>query len=307
MEPIRSSPRNELIAVASRQSARAQAYAQEWSIAKSYGTYQELLDDPKIEVIYNSLPNGLHAVWTVRAVEAGKHVLCEKPLAISLSEVDRIIEASRRTERVVAEAFMYRHHPQTILVKDMIGRGAIGEIRLIKGAFTFSLARPADVRLDKNLGGGCLWDVGCYPISYMRYILDRSPAEVFGWQITGDHGVDEVFSGQMRFDGGVLAQFDCSFRSPFRASMEIVGSMGILSITDPFKPDFGNSIRLESESGIEIIPVPDQSLYLGEVEDLADAILNKTPPRISLAESRANVYTILALLESARIGIPVSL
>ena len=312
IEPLNSSERNSLLAVGGRSRQRAEEFAQKWNIPRAYGTYQDLLDDPDIDVIYNSLPNSLHAEWTVKAVRAGKHVLCEKPLAVSLSEVDEIADASQKSGRFVAEAFMYRHHPQTILAKELIDRGEVGEVRLVKGAFTFNLTKQGDIRLNKSLGGGCLWDVGCYPVSFTRFILGREPAEVFGWQITGDSGVDEAFTGQMRFDsdppytnGTVLAQFDSGFRSRFRASMEIVGSEGTLLISDPFKPDFGAKLILERESGIESILVPDQGLYFGEVEDMANAVLINAPPRISLADSRANVRVILALLESARVDATV--
>jgi len=300
--PLASSPRNELLAVASRSIERARAYALEWNIPRAYGSYEELLEDPNIDVVYISLPNGLHASWTIRAVNAGKHVLCEKPLAIRVSEVDAIIEARDRTGRVVAEAFMYRHHPQTDLVKEILDRGEIGNVHLIRGSFAFYLSRSSDVRLDASLGGGSLWDVGCYPVNFTRFLLGREPDEVFGWQVTGSSGVDVVFAGQMRFVGDVLAQFDCGFRSPFRASLELVGSKGVISLPNPFKPMFGDTIHLFREAGLELITVPAQELYAGEVEDMADAILESRSPRISLEDSRANISVLVALLESARTG-----
>jgi predicted dehydrogenase len=302
IEPIRISPRNELLAVASRSRAKVEDYAEEWDIPRAYGSYDSLLEDEEVDVIYISLPNSQHAHWTIRALEAGKHVLCEKPLAIDIREADEIIESGYRTGRIAAEAFMYRHHPQTFLVKELVERGEIGEVRVINSAFTFNLTKPGDVRLDKSLGGGCLWDVGCYPVNFSRYLAGSEPKEVFGWQILGESGVDEVFSGQMRFDNGIIAQFDCGFRSPFRAYLEIVGSKGSLFVSNPFKPEFGEKILLKTELKEEIIPAPDRKLYIGEVEDIADTVLNGQTQRISLEDSRANTVALLALLESASKG-----
>jgi predicted dehydrogenase len=255
-------------------------------------------------VVYNSLPNSLHTEWTVKALQAGKHVLCEKPLATTLEEVDAMREAAQSSGCYLTEAFMYRHHPQTLKVKQMIDEGAIGKVRLIKGDFTFNIKSEDDVRLIPELGGGSIWDVGCYPISYTRYILGSEPDEVFGWQVTGNSGVDEVFSGQMRFSGGELAQFDSGFRSPYRSRIEIVGSEGALLVPHPFNPGLEVAVKLWDGNDWKVIEMPDQELYLGEVEDLADAVLLGKTPRISLEDSRGNVNTILALLRSAKSGQP---
>ena len=305
--PLRASKRNHLLAVASRTQESADRYAREWKIPRAHGSYQALLTDPEIDVIYNSLPNHLHAEWTIKAVEAGKHVLCEKPLALSVAEVDAIQEAARKQGCVVAEAFMYRHHPQTIKVQEMIMSGSLGNLKLIRGSFSYVLSREADVRLDPAMGGGSIWDVGCYPISYTRTVVGETPLEVFGWQVTGPTGIDETFVGQMRFDHEVLSQFDCSFVIPFHVFMEIVGSEGTLNIPNPFKPGVDEKIYLTSGDKTETIKIKGQELYIGEVEDMADAILLGHPPRISLDDSRANVAAIFALLESARAGKSVKL
>ncbi len=305
--PLRASKRNHLLAVASRTQESADRYAREWKIPRAHGSYEALLADPEIDVIYNSLPNHLHAEWTIKAVEAGKHVLCEKPLALSVNEVDAMQEAARKHGRVVAEAFMYRHHPQTLKVQEMVKNGSLGNLKLIRGSFSFVLAREGDVRLDPAMGGGSIWDVGCYPISYTRTVAGENPLEVFGWQVTGLTGIDETFVGQMRFNHEVHAQFDCSFAIPFHAFMEIVGSEGMLKIPNPFKPDVDEKIFLTRGDKTETIRVKGQELYIGEVEDMADAILLDNAPRISLDDSRANVAAIFALLESARVGKPVSL
>jgi predicted dehydrogenase len=300
--PLRASKRNRLLAVASRSQEHAEAYAREKKISRAHGSYEALLADPEIDVIYNPLPNHLHAEWTIKAVEAGKHVLCEKPLALSVQEVDAIRAAARTHGRLVAEAFMYRHHPQTLKVQELVKNGSFGTVKLIRGSFSFMLTRQGDVRLDPAMGGGSIWDVGCYPISYARSALGQNPLEVFGQQVTGPTGIDETFAGQMRFANDVLMQFDCSFVIPFHAFMEIVGSEGNLNIPSPFKPGENEKIYLTRNGKTETIRVKGQELYIGEVEDMADAILLGKEPRISLEDSRANVQTITSLLESARTG-----
>ena len=304
--PLRASKRNKLTAVASRSQETADAYAREKKIPHAYGSYDALLADPDIDVIYNPLPNHLHAEWTIKAVEAGKHVLCEKPLALSLDEVDAMQAAARKHGRVVAEAFMYRHHPQTLKVQEMVKDGSLGTVKLIHGSFSFVLSHEGDVRLNPEWGGGSIWDVGCYPISYARSALGQNPLEVYGQQVTGPTGIDETFVGQMRFANDVHAQFDCSFVIPFHAFMEIVGSEATLNIPNPFKPNENEKIYLTRDGKTEAIKIKGQELYIGEVEDMADAILLGKEPRVSLEDSRANVMTITSLLESARTNKPVS-
>lgn len=298
--PLRASKRNQLMAVGSRTQESADRYAREWKITRTFGSYEALLADPEIDVIYNPLPNHLHAEWTIKAVEAGKHVLCEKPLALTAEEVDAIQEAARKHRRVVAEAFMYRHHPQTLKVQELVRNGSLGDLKLIRGSYTYMLSRQGDVRLDPAMGGGSIWDVGCYPISYARSVIGAEPLEVFGWQVIGPTGIDETFVGQMRFDHNVYVQFDSSFVTPLHAFMEVVGSEGTLNIPKPFKPGTDDKIYLTREDKTETIKIKGQELYLGEVEDIADAILLGREPRISLEDSRANVAVISALLESAR-------
>jgi len=304
--PLGVSKRNHLLAVGSRTQESADKYAHEWKIPRAHGSYEAVLADPEIDVIYNSLPNHLHAAWTIKAVEAGKHVLCEKPIALSVDEVDAIKSAARKHGRVVAEAFMYRHHPQTLKVQELAKSGSLGILKLIRGSFSFALGREGDVRLDPARGGGSIWDIGCYPISYARMVVGANPLEVFGWQVTGPTGIDETFIGQMRFDGDVNAQFDCSFAMPLHSFMEIVGSEGTLIIPMPFKPGVNEKIFLTRGDGTETIKIKGRELYIGEVEDMADAILLGHEPRISLDDSRANIAVISALLESARSGKSVS-
>jgi predicted dehydrogenase len=305
--PLQVSKRNKLLAVGSRSQETADAYAKEKKVERAYGSYEALLADPDIDVIYNPLPNHLHAEWTIKAVEAGKHVLCEKPLALNVNEVDSIKAAAHKQGRIVAEAFMYRHHPQTLKALEIVKSGSIGTLKLIRGSFSFILTNQKDVRLNPEWGGGSIWDVGCYPISYARTVVGEGPLEVFGWQVTGPTGIDETFVGQMRFREDVQMQFDSSFVIPFHAFMEIVGSEGTLNIPRPFKPGVNEKVYLTRGDKTETITVKGQELYIGEVEDMADAILLGRDSLVSLDDSRANVAVISALLESARLGMPVKL
>jgi xylose dehydrogenase (NAD/NADP) len=300
--PLQASPRNRVVAVASRRRDAAEAFAREWNLERAHGGYEALLSDPEIDVVYNPLPNSLHAEWTIRAVRAGKHVLCEKPLALSTADVDAIDAAASEAGKVVSEAFMYRHHPQTPRVKDLVQSGAIGRLLFVRGSFSFTLTREEDARLDPALGGGSLWDVGCYPLSYARFVVGAEPLEVFGRQRTGPTGIDDTFVAQLRFPGDVLAQFDCSFRAPFRTEMEIVGTEGTLRVPAPFKPGPDSALVVRRGDETQTLPTGDPDLYIHEVEDMADAVLEGKTPRVTLADSRGNTAAIVALLESARKG-----
>lgn len=306
IKPLTSSKRTHLLAVASRDISSAEAYARKWKIPRAHGSYEALLADPEIDVIYNSLPNHLHTEWTIKALKAGKHVLCEKPIALTIPDVDAMIAASKETGKILMEAFMYRHHPQTLKVKEIVESGVLGKLQFIRGSFTYNLEHVGDIRSKAETGGGSIWDVGCYPIGYARCVVGAEPFEVFGWQVMGAGGVDDTFIGQMRFPDDVHMQFDSGLKSASRSHIEIVGTQGALNIPNPYKPNYKDKIELQRGSRIEVIKIKGQELYLGEVDDMCDAILSGKAPRISLADSRANVSVLLALLESARLGKPVA-
>lgn len=305
--PLHASKRNRLLAVGSRSQDKADAYAKEWKIERAYGSYETLLADPDIDVIYNPLPNHLHAEWTIKAMQAGKHVLCEKPMALTLEEVDSMISAAQKYERVLAEAFMYRTHPQTAKVLEILARGDVGRIRIVRGSYTYSMSTTDDIRLIPEMGGGALWDIGCYPLSYARLVLGTEPLEVFGQQILGSTGVDETFVAQMHFPDDVFVQIDCSFRIPYHTFMEVIGDKGTLNIPHPYNPEASENLYLSLDKKTRSIPVKGPGTYISEVEDMADAVLLGKPARMSLADSRAETAATLALFESARSGKPVSL
>ena len=305
--PLTLSKRNKLVAVASRSQEKADAYAREKKIKRAYGSYAALLADPEIDVIYNPLPNHLHAEWTIKALQAGKHVLCEKPLALSLAEVDAMAAAAAQYKRTLAEAFAYRAHPHMRKIKEILASGQLGKVKMVHGSFTFVMTTQDDIRWDPAMGGGALWDIGCYPLSFTRWVLGAEPLEVYGWQDTSPSGVDELFAGQLRFPGDIYFQLDCSFKIPSHVFMEIVGDQGTLSIPQPFNTESKKTMYLTRDGQISTIVVKGPDPYLAEVENLADAILLDKPPAVSLADSRSNTAAILALLESAKTGKPVTL
>ena len=304
---IRASARSEVTTVASRTKERGEAYAAEWQIGRVVTPYDALIADPGIDVVYIGLPNSLHVEWTIRALDAGKHVLCEKPLALSVADVDAIAAASARARRAATEAFMYRHHPLTHAVQELVASGRLGAIRGYKGAFTFPLTRENDVRLDPALGGGSLWDVGCYPVSYTCLLAGARPDEVFGWQQTSATGVDLEFAGMMRFADGSVAQFDSGFAGPFRAEMEIIGRDATLRVMRPFRTDAMSELQLTRGDATEIVPFPHEPPFAGEIADMEAAALDGRAPRVSLQESRRTVATIAALYSSAARGVPMRL
>jgi xylose dehydrogenase (NAD/NADP) len=305
--PLQLSKRNKLLAVASRSQEKADTYARLHKIKHAYGSYEALLADPEIDVIYNPLPNHLHAEWTIKAVEAGKHVLCEKPLALSLDEVDAMAAAAEKHGRIVTEAFAYRAHPHMLKVKEILKGGKLGKVKMVHGSFTFVMTSQADIRWDPQMGGGGLWDIGCYPLSFTRSVLGTEPLEVFGWQITSPTGVDELFAAQLRFPGDIYVQLDCSFKIPSHVFMEIVGEEGTLNIPLPFNTGARKTLYLTRVGKTSTVVVKGPDPYIAEVENLADAILLGKPPAVSLADSRLNTAAILALLESAKTGKPITL
>jgi xylose dehydrogenase (NAD/NADP) len=303
---IRAAERAELVAVASRDRARGETYAAEWEIPRVHGSYEALLEDPELDAIYISLPNSLHAEWTVRASLAGKHVLCEKPLAISLAEVDRIMTAAQEAGVVVIEAVMYLHHPLLHTMRQLVQDGAVGQVTLLRGTLSFFLGRPNDVRWIPELGGGSLWDVGSYPVSFCRWIAGE-PEQVFGWQTLGESGVDAAFAGLLRYGSGALGVFDCGFRHENRSEAEVIGTKGMLVLEQPYPMGPNTRLMLRRNGKQETIARAEVDPYQCEVEALTAAVLDGKPVPVPLTSSRANVATLLALYESARRGEPVSL
>ena len=305
---IRASQRCELSAIASRDQARSLAFAAEWNIPRSYDSYEDLLGDPTIDVIYNPLPNHLHAEWTIKAAQAGKHVLCEKPIALTVSDVDSIAAAAAQANVTVVEAFMYRHHPMTLKVRELVETGSLGEVLYVRGTFSFLLNRPHDIRWQPESGGGSIWDIGCYPVSYALMVMGDAPTEVYGTQVIGESGVDVHFSGQLRFRNDRLAQVQSSFLLPFHTGIEIRGTRGTIQIPTPFNPKEEQiSFTLITGDVSQEFSFQYPYLYQGEFDNLADVILDHAQARLPLSESRKIIATLVALATSARQNRPITL
>ncbi|MBC7810834.1 MAG: Gfo/Idh/MocA family oxidoreductase [Burkholderiales bacterium] len=311
---LRETERAELVGVASRSQSKADEYARARNIPRAYGSYEAMLADPDIDAVYISLPNGFHEEWAVKTADAGKHVLCEKPLALTVDEVNSMMQAARRNNVVIQEAAMYRFDPQTAKVQELIDSGAIGQIRTIQSFFGFTLKNAGDVRLDPAIGGGSLWDLGSYQVSFSRLALKANPLEVSAWQTTIEQGVDLTFCGQMRFAVGAVSQFVCSFQSVPHWEMDFIGTTGRINLDIPWKQrGEPSNVRLyqEGTSGtsafgdnatglVDTFTFEGGKAYHHQVDAMAASILDGATPVVSVDESRGNIATLVALYTSAR-------
>ena len=295
-----ASDKIDLVAVASRDQAQADEYAKEWEIPRAFGTYDALLADPEIEAVYISLPNTLHCEWSIRALEAGKHVLCEKPLSRHPDEVTAAFDTADRTGLYLSEAFMYRHNPQTKRLQQLVADGAIGELRLIRSVFSYSLYDHDNIRLRTDLEGGALMDVGCYNVSGSR-LLGGEPVHVFGEAWFGPSGTDWVFTASLRFPDNVLAIFHCGTALPNQDELEAIGSEGSLFLDDPWHCT-SPTLELRRENGVERIDVEREDSYRLELENVSDAIRGEGELLLGRDDAMGQAYTLEALHESAMSG-----
>lgn len=312
--PLNVSPRSELRAVASRDQAKAQAYAAEKGIPVAHGSYEALLADPEIDAVYISLPNSLHCEWAIAAAEAGKHILVEKPIAISLDEFDRMAAAAAANNVTMTEAFMYLHHPQTRRALELIGEGKLGQVQTVHSWFHFYLPpeNSSNIRLNAGLSGGSLWDVGVYPNSMAITMTGaRAPEAVFASQIIGESGVDVAMRGELHFANHVVGQISSGFRTPFREGTWVVGDAGILHLQEPWKPGLSgrDSVMLltDRDGKVTEITTPMIDPYLCEVQAMEACILDGAAPVVPLAHSRIFLQSVMALYASAASGASVRL
>jgi xylose dehydrogenase (NAD/NADP) len=277
----------EIVAVGSRDAERARGYADEHGIARAHGSYEDLLADPEVDVIYNPLPNSMHVPWSIRALEAGKHVLCEKPLTRRAVDAEAAFTAAEANDRLLVEAFMWRHHPQAERLRELIDTGAIGEVR----------DDPTDLRMQAGLDGGALMDIGCYCLSGARLVAGSEPEVVRAEQVIGGDGVDVAFAATLRFAGDVLAVFDCGFRGPREHWLEVSGSEGTLRLADPWH---GREPVIEHDH--KRIECERADPYALELEDLAAAVAGERAPRLGREDALGQARAIEALYESASDG-----
>lgn len=295
----------EIIAIASRTS-KVHAIAEELQIPKAYESYEELLDDPEIDAVYIPLPNHLHKEWVIRSAQKGKHILCEKPIALTELEADEMFAACKEAGVKLMEAFMYQLHPQHARAKEIIASGEIGEIKLMKSSHSFYLEnRSTDIRMDAAMGGGSIYDVGCYAIQAIRHLTDAEPVEV---QAEGDidpsTGIDLTGIVRMKMSNGVHALFDCSFDMASRNDYELIGTEGSLKVPFAFRPDLNGHIGtvLVHKSGVTREERILGDSYRLEIEQFSNAILTDTDPAITADSTLKNMRTINACYRSLETG-----
>jgi D-xylose 1-dehydrogenase (NADP+, D-xylono-1,5-lactone-forming) len=297
-----------ITAVGSRDLARARAWADERAIEHAYGSYEELLASDEVDAVYIGLPNSMHVEWSLHALQAGKHVLSEKPLTRHPAEVERAFDAADRAGRVLMEAFMWRFHPQTEEVVRLVRDGSIGDLRLIRAAFGFNLPWLENVRWDTSLEGGALMDVGCYCVSAARLIAGTEPERVSGEQVLGgDGGVDARFTGLLRFPGDVLASIDCGMDVHRRNQLEIVGSDGTIFVPSPWQTPLGARIELTRDGEPEVLEPESVDPYTRELEEFGRAAAGGDAPRLGREDALGQARTIEALYRAAESGAAVTL
>jgi len=306
---IQRSANSELYAIASREAAKLAEARARFNPAKTYHGYEELLRDPEIDAVYIPLPNALHCEWTLKAAEHGKHVLCEKPLALSAAESQRMIAACAAHGVTLMEAFMYRYTDRTRQVLAVLRNGVLGEIKFVSSTSRFLLANPASIKLKPELGGGALYDVGCYPVNFIGLVVDEmlggqpgasanSLPQSVAVECVKIGGIDVIFSALLKYPSGLIASLNCGFNAQRRLFSEIVGTKGILEIPDTFLDNAG-VLTLTTGDDRREISVALSDRYRLEVEDFADALRQNRPPQFTLAETQRNLAVMDQLLAAA--------
>ncbi|HCI85718.1 MAG TPA: hypothetical protein DHV68_02610 [Dehalococcoidia bacterium] len=306
------SKNSEIVSISSRTAARAEEAAKEHGIARWYGSYEEQLADADVDAIVNSLPNGMHAEWTIKAAEAGKHILCEKPLAVSAEECQRMIDAANVNNVVLVEAFTHRWNPHLRMARTLIAEGEIGEVQTTDSALCFNIAEPeGNVRFSQELAGGALWDAGCYAVYATRFVMSAEPVEVIGMSHdSGNWGIDTTFSGVMKFANGAISNITTNMEQPFRCFITIDGSKGRIEIPGMFE-DSGPIIikRGDGRNGerSETIATPAPYRFVVQFDEFSECVLTGKKPEFPAADGLRNTAVIEALYKSAETGSPVSL
>lgn len=301
----RKSDRVHVAAVASREPERAESYARANGIEHAFGSYDELLADPGLDAVYISVPNDLHIEWTLRALEAGKHVLCEKPLTTDAAAADEAFALAQRNGVLLMEGFMWRHHPVAVRARELLAAGAIGELRLIRAAFSFPADPVADARLLGGPEGGSLLDVGCYCVHAARFFAGE-PESVLGEAVVNEAGQDLRFLATLRLPNGVVCQFDSALDLPVREELELVGEGGHMILRDPWH-GLAPGIEVRRDDSVELVPIAAEDSYQLELENLDAAIAGETEPLLDRADAVGQAQVLAALRRSARERRPVEL
>jgi predicted dehydrogenase len=291
---------SEITAIASRDLDNAKQAARELGIPRAYGSYAELLADPQIDAIYNPLPNHLHVPWSIRAAEAGKHVLCEKPIGLSSAEARELLAARDRCRVKIGEAFMARTHPQWLRAKELARNGSIGDLRVVNGFFSYMNRDPSNVRNREDWGGGALMDIGCYPITLSRMLFEEEPLRVLGSiERDPDFHIDRLTSAILEFPSGRCV-FTCSTQLAAYQTMQMFGTSGRITVEIPFNAPPDRPTKLFVDDRVEEIPTCDQYTIQGDL--FSRAILEDSPVPVSIEDAVKNMETIEAIFRSAKTG-----
>jgi len=299
---LKRAARSELVACGGRDPERTCRFAASWGVGEAEPCCESVLDRSDIDAVYIPLPNSLHREWAVRAARAGKHILCEKPLGVSAAEAEEMAAAAAENGVVLMEAMAYRCHPQFFRLRELLREGAIGRIRLIRAWFRFTLPEGDNIRWSPQLGGGVLYDVGCYPVNFALAVAGEIPETVSCVRKSGPTGVDILTAGRLEFPSGTVAQFDCSFVLPYGVGAEVVGEGGVIRLHQPWQPDTdgkGSGLVLVAPDDSEtLIATPPADPYLGEIEAIETVVLDGISPPYPVEESLATARVLEALASS---------
>ncbi len=301
IKPARETPNVMVTTIAARDRGKARAFAGKHAIAVVHGSYDELLADPEIDAVYNPLPNSLHCKWTVRALEAGKHVLCEKPIAANAEEAKRMAEAATRSGRVLAEAFHWRYHPLAARIKEIVNSGELGQVRHIEATFYIPLLKKGDIRYRYELGGGATMDTGCYTINIVRWLAGAEPDVVGAHARKSSPDVDRWMHADLRFADGRTGAINCSLicTTLLKAQAKVIGDGGEMTVTNPIAPHFYHRLRVNTGGGTRVEKIPGDATYTYQLRAFADWVRGGPPMSSDAQDAVANMRVIDAIYDHA--------
>jgi predicted dehydrogenase len=295
-------------AIASRDEEKAQKWAKELGIHQYFGSYEEMLQKGDVDAVYIPLVNSLHAEWSIRSLSMGKHVLCEKPLALNSADATRMLHAARKNNLVLMEGFMYRYHPRNLAVFDMVARGEVGTLKAIESSFSYALDDDSSYLMNRDLGGGALYDIGCYPVNVSRLLTRTEPYEVYGTANVASTGVDMTLQSIMRFPGGVISSIHAAMDEEAQFWYRVIGDRGIIEVPWAFV-SFGKETKIfvQKDEKQETKSFKGCDEYRLEFEHFADMIEGKVEPIYAIEDSVKNLAVMEALFKSVQRGKPVKL
>ena len=305
VRPARNVPEAEVVAVAARSAERARKFADKHGIPVVHDSYERLLADPDLDAVYNPLPNGLHCEWTIRALEAGKHVLCEKPLASNAAEAELMAEAAEKTGKILVEAFHYRYHPLAARMREVIDGGVLGAVRHVEASLCIPFLKPGDIRFDYGLGGGATMDTGCYTVSMVRFLAGSEP-EVLGAEARlASPKVDRWMRARLRFDGNVAGRITCALLSStlLKIQARVIGERGEMSAFNFVAPHIYHRLKVKTETGTRVERVRGDSSYTGQLRAFVERVRGGAPMSTDARDGVRNMRVIDAIYKKA--GLPL--